>query len=70
MGWMACIAFICLACLIVRGTRITRMATVNRMIATPKLENEMSYRTTRLLIIGRMITSFHMVKKKSNSIVA
>ena len=41
LGWMACIAFICLACLIVRGTRITRIAIVKRMIATPKLENEM-----------------------------
>ena len=41
LGWMACIAFICLACLIVRGTKTTRIATVKRMIATPKLENEM-----------------------------
>ena len=53
-------------CLTVRGNMIVRMITVKAMMLMPKSLNSTLYNSTRLLIMGRMITSPHISKKISN----
>ena len=53
-------AFICRLCFTVRGTRAARTTTVKTMIARPKLLKNVPYNSTRLLIIGPMMTAFQM----------
>ena len=51
-------AFMERLCLMERGIMPARTITVNRIIATPKLEKKTAYNSTRLLIMGRIITPF------------
>lgn len=58
MGWTEVMAFIERLCLRERGIMAARTMMVKRMIATPKLAKKAAYNSTRLLIMGRMITLF------------
>ena len=60
LGCTAVMAFMDRLCLMERGIIPARMMTVNMMIATPKLEKKAAYNSTRLLIMGRMITLFQI----------
>ncbi len=51
-------AFICLLCLTVSGTRARRTSRVKAIIAIPKFRNDHEYRRTSPLIMGWMITRF------------
>ena len=54
-------------CLTERGIIPARMITVKLMIASPKLETKTEYNSTRLLIMGRMITLFQISPRISIS---
>ena len=60
LGWRADMAFIWRLCFIVRGTIKARTITVKITMLSPKLLKKMEYNSTRLLIIGRMMTRFQM----------
>ena len=47
-------------CFTESGNIAARTSTVNTMMARPKLEKNTQYSSTRLLIIGLMITPFHI----------
>ena len=50
-------ALICLSCFNVNGIVSKRMSAVNTMMARPMLLNNMVYRTTSELSMGRIISS-------------
>ena len=47
-------------CLTVKGIIIARTTTVKIMMLSPKLLKKMLYNSTRLLIMGPIMTAFHM----------
>lgn len=57
LGCKPDMAFIWRLCFTVRGTRAARTTIVKPMIAKPKLLKNMLYNSTRLLIIGPMMTA-------------
>ena len=59
-------AFICRACFTVNGTMTSRIRAVNIRIAMPKLLKKMLYNSTRLLIIGPIISRRQASPMNSN----
>lgn len=73
--YLSCSAFIfgCSSCIFMvwrvwrtcSGIINNRISTVKTMMLKPKLSNRTSYNSVRLLIIGRMKTSFQRMPRKS-----
>ena len=60
MGCMLLMARIWRTCFTVRGRVISRTSRVNRMMAIPIWLKLMTYNTTRVLSIGRIMNSVQM----------
>ena len=67
LGCTEVMAFMERLCLMERGIIPARTMTVKRMIAMPKLAKKAAYKSTRLLIMGRMITPFQISLRISMS---
>ena len=65
MGCMVVMPRICRSCLRVRGSVASRTITVKTTMARPMLLKKMTYNTSKMLSIGRMITSVQRVTKIS-----
>ncbi len=68
LGCRVLMTRICLICFRVRGMVIARTRTVNRMIAMPIWLKLITYNTTKVLSMGRMITSFHRITMNSKAL--
>lgn len=65
LGCMVVMPRICRSCLRVRGSVASRTIMVKTTMARPMLLKQMTYNTSKMLSIGRMITSVQRVTKIS-----
>ncbi len=65
MGCMVVMPRICRSCLRVRGSVANRTIMVKTTMAMPMLLKKITYNTSKVLSIGRMITSVQRVTKIS-----